>query len=62
MNYTPRNEDHTVFFSFNSKGNLTILIVYADDVIITGDDAEGIKKLNQNLSKHFDIKDLGKLR
>ena len=36
-----------------------ILIGYVNDIIITGDDAEGIKKLGQDLSKHFDVKDLG---
>ena len=37
-------------------------MVYVDDIIIVGDDDDGIKKLGQNLSKHFEVKDLGKLR
>ena len=39
-----------------------ILMFYVDDIIIVGDDADRIKKLGQNLSKDFDVKDLGKLR
>ena len=62
MNYMQRNEDHTMFFQFNYEGRRIILIVYVDDFMITGDNAGGIKKLSQDLSKHFDIKDLVNLR
>jgi hypothetical protein len=38
------NSDHTLFIKH--KGNkVTVLIVYADDMIITGDDEEGISRL-----------------
>ena len=36
--------------------------MYVDDIIITEDDTMITKELGQDLSKHFDIKDLGKLR
>ena len=62
MNYTQNNEDNTLFLCFNSKGKWTILIVSFDNIINTGDDINGIKKLGQDLSKHFDVKDLGRLR
>ena len=62
MNYTQSNEDHIMFFQFNPEGKQTILIVYVDDIIITEDDVEGIKKLGQNLSNLIDVKDQGKLR
>ena len=62
MNYTQSNVDNMMFLQFNPEGKQMILIVYVDDIIITGDDAEVINKLGQNLSKLFDVKDLGKLR
>ncbi|XP_022856432.1 uncharacterized protein LOC111377539 [Olea europaea var. sylvestris] len=39
-----------------------ILVVYVDDIVITSDDANGIARLKQFLQKHFQTKDLGKLR
>ena len=47
MNYTQSNEDHTMFFQYYPKGKQTILIVYVNDIIITGDYADGINKLGR---------------
>lgn len=53
--------DHTLFFKHqNSK--ITILIVYVDDIILTGDDNGEMERLKQNLVSEFEIKDLGSLR
>ncbi|PNX85772.1 putative copia-type protein, partial [Trifolium pratense] len=38
------------------------LIVYVDDIVITGSDQQGILHLKQYLSNQFQTKDLGKLR
>ncbi|RVW91082.1 Retrovirus-related Pol polyprotein from transposon RE1 [Vitis vinifera] len=38
------------------------LVVYVDDIVITGSDQDGIQKLKQHLFTHFQTKDLGKLK
>ncbi|XP_020216524.1 uncharacterized protein LOC109800193 [Cajanus cajan] len=54
--------DHFVFFRRSSTHRFIYLVVYVDDIVITGDDQEGIKALKQHLFKHFQTKDLGPLR
>nr|KYP76032.1 Retrovirus-related Pol polyprotein from transposon TNT 1-94 [Cajanus cajan] len=54
--------DHSVFFRRSSTHRFIYLVVYVDDIVITGDDQEGIKALKQHLFKHFQTKDLGPLR
>ena len=39
-----------------------MLLVYVDDIIVTGDDEEEQKLLSQHLAKNFEIKTLGKLK
>ena len=53
--------DHSVFFKHH-QGRRIILVVYVDDIIITGDDDIGITKLKQFLQSQFQISDLGRLR
>ena len=54
--------DHTLFIKHSSQGKTTALIVYVDDIVLTGDDVEEMKKLKGYLSSEFEIKDLGPLK
>ena len=44
------------------NGKKTILIVYVDDIILTGDDIEEMGRLKKVLATEFEVKDLGKMR
>ncbi|CAL8119796.1 unnamed protein product [Prunus armeniaca] len=59
--YRQSNADHTLFLK-RRKGKVTVLIMYVDDMIITGDDTEEIDKLKHYLSTEFEMKDLGGLK
>ena len=61
MGYDQCNGDHTLFYK-HSEQKITILAVYVDDIIITGDDYVEIAKLKECLSQAFEVKDLGKLK
>jgi len=60
MGYSQYNGDHTVFYKHQGC-RITILAMYVDDIVITGDDVEEIKKLMERLGKAFEVKDLGPL-
>lgn len=61
VGYQQINADHTVFFRQHG-GHTTMLAVYVDDMIITGDDEGEIAQLKARLGKEFEVKDLGQLR
>ncbi|RVW82418.1 Retrovirus-related Pol polyprotein from transposon TNT 1-94 [Vitis vinifera] len=53
--------DITLFVKHFPEGKLAIIIVYVDDIILTGDHEEKID-LKKLLTKEFEIKDLGNLK
>ena len=55
------NSNHTLFLK-HRVGKITALIVYVDDMIITGDDVEEISRLQEQLSTEFEMKNLGGLK
>ncbi|KAK8934710.1 hypothetical protein KSP39_PZI014426 [Platanthera zijinensis] len=59
--YYQSNADHTLFIK-RRLGKITALIVYVDDIVITGDDVEEVQILKQKLAREFEVKDLGRLR
>ncbi|XP_004289307.1 PREDICTED: uncharacterized mitochondrial protein AtMg00810-like [Fragaria vesca subsp. vesca] len=55
------NADSSLFVRNGASRKLVVLI-YVDDLIITGDNVQEIEVLKQALHKKFAIKDLGKLK
>ncbi|KAL6351405.1 hypothetical protein AAG906_035197 [Vitis piasezkii] len=55
------NSDHTLFLK-HRQGKLIALIVYVDDMIITGDNSEEIARLQEPLASEFEMKNLGGLK
>ncbi|KAJ0444834.1 putative RNA-directed DNA polymerase [Helianthus annuus] len=55
------NSDHTLFLKRRGK-LVTCLIIYVDDMIITGNDKEEMENLKTNLFTEFEMKDLGRLK
>ena len=60
--YQQCQADRTLFVKSKPGGKMAILIVYVDDIILTGDDSEEILKLKRLLATEFEIKDLRTLR
>ncbi|KAA8517060.1 hypothetical protein F0562_017122 [Nyssa sinensis] len=58
--FTPSAYDSALFFRTTGAGIILILL-YVDDMIITGDDLSGIRDLQHFLSQNFEMKDLGQL-
>ncbi|CAN0905823.1 Retrovirus-related Pol polyprotein from transposon TNT 1-94, partial [Linum grandiflorum] len=57
--YKRTTADPCVYFRKFTGGNFIILLLYVDDMLIVGQDAAMIQSLKKDLSKSFDMKDLG---
>ena len=53
--------DHFVFYRNSSLG-IILLVVYVDDIVITGSDSKCISSLKSFIQSQFHTKDLGMLR
>ena len=62
MEYRQCNGDHTLFFRDSRAGGVSILVVYVNDIIITGNNTAEAKHLEDNLFKHFEVKNFGPLK
>ena len=60
LGYTTSPYDSTLFLRRTNKGTI-LLLLYVDDINITGDDRSGIEELKDFLSQQFEMKDLGRL-
>lgn len=61
LNYIQCVMDTSVFYKQQGK-KICIVLVYVDDLLITGDDADEVQSLKGALHKAFTIKDLGEMR
>jgi Reverse transcriptase (RNA-dependent DNA polymerase) len=52
----------TSFFTKYNENGITVVLVYVDDIIITGDSQSEIDSIKNHLKQKFDIKDLEKLK
>ena len=59
---TQSTSDHFVFYHHTSSRQCIYLIVYVSNIVITGSDHHGIRKLKQHLFSQFQTKDLEKLK
>jgi hypothetical protein len=58
--FTPSDHDPALFIHISPRGR-TLLLLYVDDILITGDDVENISLVKQQLGEHFQMSDLGPL-
>ena len=54
--------DNSVFYRNSSSGIIILLVVYVDDIVITGSNSKGISSFKYFLQSQFHTKDLGMLR
>jgi len=62
LGYKQGQTNHTLFIKLKANGRRTILIVYVDDIIISGDSILEIENLKEQLRTAFEVKYLGELR
>ena len=60
LDYMVSHYDSALFLPRTDKGTI-LLLLYVDDMIITGDDLSGIQELKNFLNQQFEMKDLGHL-
>ena len=59
---THSGADHSMFYRHSAQNRCIHLVVHVDDIVITGNDQDGITDLKQHLFKHSQTKDLGRLK
>lgn len=59
--YTQSHLDYSLFIK-SKETTLVIILVYVDDLLITGSNSSLIQETKQVLHHHFKIKDLRELR
>ena len=60
--YKQSHANPTLFIKHASTGKISILLVYVDDILVTGDDEEEKQSLGRYLSGEFEMKKLGRLK
>jgi hypothetical protein len=58
--FSPSDHDPALFVHLSPRGR-TLLLLYVDDMLITGDNEDHISYVKQQLSAEFQMSDLGPL-
>jgi hypothetical protein len=58
--FSPSDHDLALFIHLSPQGR-TLLLLYVDDMLITGDDPQHISHVKKHLSEQFQMSDLGPL-
>lgn len=53
--YIQGQADHTMFIKHQNKEKITILIVYVDDIIVTGNDCDEVERIKQMMATEFEV-------
>jgi hypothetical protein len=61
-NYTRSEYDHCVYFNNLNNGIFIILVLYVDDILLARKRITEIKRLEAQMARTFDMKDLGGAR
>jgi hypothetical protein len=59
--YKAINSYHTLFLK-KGEGKITALIIYVDDIIVTGNDQDEISSLQKYRTSEFEMQQLGNLK
>jgi hypothetical protein len=60
VSFSPSDHDPALFIHHSPHGR-TFLLLYVDDMLITGDDVDHISNLKKQLGEQFQMSDLGPL-
>jgi len=58
--FSPSSHDPALFVHISPRGR-TLLLLYVDDMLITGDDVEHVSLIKKHISQQFQMTDLGPL-
>ena len=58
MGLTP-DPDEPCLFSWNKNNKVLILILYAEDILITGNDYDKIQEAKRKINQDFEMSDIG---
>ncbi|KAL4034987.1 hypothetical protein IC575_003661 [Cucumis melo] len=56
--FSQGHSNHTLFTKRSESGKIVVLIVYVDDIVLSGDDTVKITRLKKKMGNEFEIKDL----
>lgn len=59
--FTKSPSEYTLYVKKDKTGNLLIVSLYVDDLIITENSAQIFSEFKASMKRHFDRSDLGKL-